>query len=365
MSIPRRVSHNAVTLSTRAAAGSAGTAENDVLRRLLDQAFATLSDVLAAGDTGTLTHVIAAADRCRAELATGTDVDVLNRIAAQCFEETRTTAAQARHRAAEQRAQVATLVDTVRETVATITGDHEHLNQTLAGSAERFERLSRVDDLQQIQAQLVDEVTTLKRITIERRAAWERTVEDFGTRLATLETQLDRTRREASVDPLTNVANRRTFERTCRDWLKPNGPGFVLAMADVDNFKSINDVHGHAVGDKVLVTVAETLSRSLRGGDVVARLGGDEFAVLAAGLTLQQAENRLAAIGRAVQTACRELIEDGTASISIGVAECSAGDTLESLQQRADAALYQAKRSGKGRVAAKASALIRDLRKSR
>jgi diguanylate cyclase (GGDEF)-like protein len=97
---------------------------------------------------------------------------------------------------------------------------------------------------------------------------------------------------------------------------------------------------------------------------VVARLGGDEFAVLAATLTLKQAEARLPIIGRAVQDACKALVQDGTSpSISIGVAECSAGDTLESLQQRADAALYEAKRNGKGRLAAKASPFIRDLRK--
>ncbi len=260
---------------------------------------------------------------------------------------------------------IAALVAMVRETVATIAGDQASLHETLAGSAERFERLAHVDDLQQIQAQLVQEVSTLKRITIERRAAWEQTVQEFGTRLTTLETQLDHTRREAALDPLTNVANRRTFERTCREWLGPNRPGFVLAMTDVDDFKAINDQYGHAVGDRVLVVVAETLARSLRAGDLVARLGGDEFAIIAACLTLAQAEGRFAAIGRAVQNACRPLVPEGMVpSISIGVAECSAGDTPESLQQRADAALYQAKKNGKGRLATKASPLIRDLMKN-
>jgi diguanylate cyclase len=255
----------------------------------------------------------------------------------------------------------------VRETVATIAGDQASLNETLTGSAGRFERLATINDLQQIQAQLVHEVATLKRITIERREAWEKTFKDFGTRLSTLETQLDRTRREAAVDPLTNVANRRTFEQKCREWLKPNRPGFVMAMIDVDDFKKINDRYGHGVGDRVLVVVAETLVRSLRADDLVARLGGDEFVIMAACLTLAQAESRFGFIGRAVQAACRELVPDGDTvpSISMGVAECSAGDTLESLQQRADEALYQAKKNGKGRLATKASAFIRDLRKER
>jgi diguanylate cyclase (GGDEF)-like protein len=98
----------------------------------------------------------------------------------------------------------------------------------------------------------------------------------------------------------------------------------------------------------------------------VARLGGDEFAVMAAGLTMRQAEQRFSAIGRAVQHACREIVNDEAASgISIGLAECSAGDSLESLRARADSALYQAKRTGKGRLATKASPFIRDLRGDR
>ncbi len=342
-----------------------GTSEADVLRRTLDEAFETLADVLTGSDVETPADVMTAVGRCRAELAAGAGADVLDPLVKSCFESMRHMAAHARTLAAERRAQIAALVATVRETVTTIAGDHETLQTTLTGSATRFERLAQVDDLQQIQAQLVNEVSTLTRITIERRAAWEQTSREFGTRLTSLETKLDDTRREAALDSLTNVANRRAFERACRDWLRPNGPTFVIAMVDVDEFKSINDQYGHAVGDQVLVTVAETLGHSLRGDDLVARLGGDEFAVLAAGLTLGQAEGRFAVIGRAVSDACRPLMQGGiTPSISIGIAECSAGDTLPSLQQRADEGLYQAKRSGKGRVAAKPSPFIRDLLKA-
>jgi diguanylate cyclase (GGDEF)-like protein len=352
------VAKNLVSLHLDQSPAAASASDIDVLRRTLDDACATLADVLAAGDTGTLGEVIAAVDRCRAELMTGSDADAVEPSARACFEAARNAAAQATIRAA--------LLATVRETLAAIDGNQASLQETLSGSAERFERLAQVSDLQQIQAQLVREVTTLKRVTIEKRSAWERMSKEFGTRLTTLEGQLDRTRREAAVDPLTNVANRRTFERTCREWLEPNRPGFVIGMVDVDDFKAINDRCGHATGDRMLVAVAETLARSLRSGDVVARLGGDEFAILASGLTLTQAESRFAAIGRAVQQACKPLVEaDMPASISIGVAECSAGDTIDSLQQRADAALYQAKRTGKGRVAAKACPFIRELMKGR
>jgi diguanylate cyclase len=337
-----------------------------IFRRTLDEAFATLADVLAVSEAGNVAEVVAAYERCREALTADVAAEFVEPIAKSCFESTRGIAALARTRTAERRTQIAELVTMVRETVQTIAGDQTSLQDTLAGSAERLERLADADDIHQIQVKLRQEVSRLKRITTERREAWERTVKEFGTRMAALETQLDRTRREAAVDPLTNVPNRRTMERICSEWLVPNRPGFVMAMIDVDDFKEINDCHGHVVGDRVLVTVAETLVRCLRSDDVVARMGGDEFSVMAAGLTLPQAEGRFGAIGRAVQEACKPHVPEGRGpSISIGVAECSAGDTMRSLLQRADAALYQAKRGGKGRVATKTAPLIRDLLKQR
>ena len=336
--------------------------EADALRRMLDEALSTLTDVLVAGEAGSSADMVSLADACRAEVAAGTSADTLAPLANACFESARGAAARVRNRTAEQRVQVAAVIAMVQETVTAMAGENASVDVTLSGSVDRFERLARVDDLQRIQTQLVNEVTTLKRVTLERRKAWEQTSQEFGTRLSTLEMQLDHTRREAALDSLTGIANRRTFERTCREWLEPSRPGFVLAMIDVDNFKQVNDRCGHAVGDRLLVAVAETLNASLRAGSLVARVGGDEFALLVADITLRQAEGRFAAVGRSVQEACRLIIEDGDApSITIGVAECSAGDTPQSLQQRADAALYEAKRSGKGRVATKASPLLRDL----
>ena len=188
-------------------------------------------------------------------------------------------------------------------------------------------------------------------ITIERRTVWERTVQDFGTRLASLETQLDRTRREAAVDPLTNVANRRTFERTCREWLGPNRPGFVMAIADVDNFKAINDQHGHAVGDRVLVTVAETLARSLRSDDMVARLGGDEFAVIAVGNSDHAVLDRIAT--RMISTLCAPYSIGGHTIVigaSIGIAAIEGDTGAADILRYADMALYRAKNEGRNRA---------------
>jgi diguanylate cyclase (GGDEF)-like protein len=109
--------------------------------------------------------------------------------------------------------------------------------------------------------------------------------------------------------------------------------------------------------------VAQALRGSLRSSDLVARFGGDEFAVLITGLTLRQAESRLNVV---VSQLAKASVVPGEASgitVSCGISEVSAGDTVDSLMHRADQALYDAKRLGRNRVAVNAPAFIRDLLK--
>ena len=186
---------------------------------------------------------------------------------------------------------MAALVALVREAVITVGAEIGGLQNTVDQSADRFESIAR-SRTNQIKERLVAEVTALKHVAAERRQVWETTSKKFNERVETLERQLVSSRTEASLDSLTGVANRRTFDRTCQDWVRSARSRFVLAMLDVDDFKTINDTRGHAAGDQVLVTLAQALLGSVRPGDIVARLGGDEFAILASDLTLRQAENR-------------------------------------------------------------------------
>jgi diguanylate cyclase len=355
-----------VSLGLRAARGGAPEQESEaaVCRRLLDETFAMLTSVVEAGGPAPA-EVTSSLSKCRESITTGIAPAVLAPLVAESLTLTGRFAASARGRASEERTQVAALLAMVQEAVAMITGNQTSLQETLTGSADRFARLATVNNVREIQAQLVKEVTTLKRIALERRTSWEQTFQEFGTRLSGLETQLSSTRREAAIDPLTNIANRRTFERTCLALVGASQPRFVMGMIDVDDFKTINDKHGHPVGDRILVAVAETLSRSFRSDDLVARLGGDEFAVLAVSLSLAQAHSRFGAIIKVVKQACHEILPEGGTSVSTGLAEFTAGDTPGSLQERADMALYEAKRQGKGWLVTKESPFTRDLQRNR
>jgi diguanylate cyclase len=167
---------------------------------------------------------------------------------------------------------------------------------------------------------------------------------------------LERAQTEPLRDALTGLNNRHGFQRAV-DALGHPPPGLqgaALLAADVDHFKRINDTHGHVIGDKVLVKIAEILRSNIKTQDIAARMGGDEFVVLFPGTALAVA----AAVADQIRTAVSRMLISradgveyvGQVSLSIGIAIAEPDDTLESLRHRADAAMYRAKDAGRNRV---------------
>ncbi|WP_299954796.1 GGDEF domain-containing protein [uncultured Modestobacter sp.] len=161
---------------------------------------------------------------------------------------------------------------------------------------------------------------------------------------------------QATVDSLTGLVNRRVLDEALGSALgAPLTPqGASLVLVDVDSFKTINDRYGHPVGDDALVHVADVLRTVVRAGDaVLSRMGGDELAVLLPDCSADVAVRRASEVLDAVRAAPL-LLADGTllaVSVSLGVAHAPSHATgLEELYAAADAALYAAKRAGRGRV---------------
>lgn len=158
-----------------------------------------------------------------------------------------------------------------------------------------------------------------------------------------------RQRRMAELDPLTGLLNRRSFDAALED-LFGQGPtagdaeGVALVLFDFDNFKLINDLHGHPVGDAVLRAVAEAALEVVRRGDLLARIGGDEFAVLATGAGADGVIRIVDALDQAIRSADTPVAVGGVrATFAWAMAPEEAADP-EGLMQRADERLIGRKR---------------------
>ena len=154
---------------------------------------------------------------------------------------------------------------------------------------------------------------------------------------------------DARQDALTGVANRTALFEALADKLA-SGRLVAALYIDLDGFKGVNDVYGHAVGDEVLRAGAARLCGAVRGGDIVARVGGDEFVVVSNSL---ENEDAALVLGRRIRDVLARPISFGASEIevgaSVGIAFASDGDP-DTLLSDADRALYRAKRTGRGRV---------------
>ncbi|PWG02157.1 GGDEF domain-containing protein [Sphingosinicella humi] len=206
-----------------------------------------------------------------------------------------------------------------------------------------------------------ESIAELIRVTgtmIERTRAAEGRLEAATGEARALRARLASAEEEARRDPLTGLPNRRAFgDRFAA--LSNEGTPFAVALCDIDRFKRINDSHGHAVGDRVLKTVASILQQSCEGA-TVARYGGEEFAILFPA--------KEAAAAAAIVDAAREAVAErqftvretdaplGRVAFSAGVVAAAKGEAYETIMQRADALLYKAKHEGRNRVETEPSA---------
>jgi diguanylate cyclase (GGDEF)-like protein len=142
-------------------------------------------------------------------------------------------------------------------------------------------------------------------------------------------------RRLAALDPLTGLANRACFTAAAENEMvlaARRARGFTVAMIDMDNFKIVNDTHGHLAGDALLIELASTWQTQLRGTDLLARFGGDEFALLMPNTTVLEGKRVL-----------RRLRDAHPAKWSAGIVEWDGDGGLDAILRRADRNLYEAK----------------------
>lgn len=238
-------------------------------------------------------------------------------------------------------AQTQMQVDGFADMVSAMQEEAQDFGRDLAASADALRNHADNRDILRLTAEMVDRV----RVSEER-------LERARQETATLREQLDVARDDARRDPLTDLPNRRGFIEAFTE-NSATGVPLCLAVCDVDHFKNVNDRFGHAIGDRVLAVLGDSLAEACR-GHVVARYGGEEFAVLFVGLDapaavamLEAARERIASRRYRVRENAEPL---GAITISAGFVAVSAGEPVEAAFARADALLYQAKANGRNRV---------------
>ena len=258
----------------------------------------------------------------------------------------------------ERESEFAEVIDVMRLALGNISGEARTFSTRLMGSSERFNRLLEIEDIRELKKQIAKEVRDLNQTVVEKQKQDEINYLRLSKRIDVLQTILAQTNKEASVDPLTRVSNRGSFDRAIEEWVKSHKKTrkpFVLAMLDLDNFEQINDTHGQQLGDRVLLCAAQRFGKYVHGSDFLGRYGREEFVIMLADSELTQAESRFTDLVTDVAGCNYDYSKDGKVcsirfTVSCGLAEYSFDETASDLLRRADEALYEAKRTGKNRV---------------
>ena len=255
----------------------------------------------------------------------------------------------------ELRRIVEMLVSGLKSVDNEVTDFHRNIAQHL----ESLGSISQVSDLRQLRAELQNEISSLQETLKASEQKQARSMEALANQVTVLRDKLEVAKGEARQDALTGVMNRRALDEMLAAWLEKFNAGiekFSVILMDLDNFKQIIDSFGHAIGDRALLAVVGCCRSRIRQGDVLARYGGDEFVYLLPGSSARNATKVAKKICEELANTGFELEDDNAGrhqlqlAASFGVTECRKKDSVESIMQRADAALYQAKNQGRGRV---------------
>lgn len=226
---------------------------------------------------------------------------------------------------------------------------NKQFHEALRGTHERMANLVRLDDLRQVRERLENEINRAGALLEQKARQDEERAAALAVQVQALEAALVSARHEAMMDQMTGVFHRGGFQEHLEAALH-SPVQCSLAMVDVDNFKGVNDTLGHLVGDHILKVAVQLLSKIARPGDVIGRYGGDEFCLLAPGIPPNRLSDRFDVLAsqRTVTFQFDGRLCSVRLSFSVGITASQPGDTVETIMARADGALYEVKRNGKG-----------------
>jgi diguanylate cyclase len=251
---------------------------------------------------------------------------------------------------ARMRAEIARMIEHVDGVAVEAGHEVEQYGNELDGYREQLRDDMGKDTLNQVVESLIGETTRVR----VKTGIYHDNLKKSSEEVERLRGELELVQGLALTDPLTGLLNRRGFDHQMHRIGHGSLQGCCLLIADIDHFKAINDAHGHLLGDKVIVAVANVLRGCVGERGPIARIGGEEFAVLlshtssAGGVELAERIRAAVEHGKIRRADTDESI--GNVTVSLGVATGAANELFEAVIARADRALYQSKTAGRNRV---------------
>jgi diguanylate cyclase len=248
-------------------------------------------------------------------------------------------------------AAVTDLLMGVTGSLNTMTGDSTTYGRALEAHQQSIERMATIEDLRELEQRLLDQVKEVQ----SANDRYRRDLDAADARVREQQQDLERLQGSIGVDFLTELPNRQRLDEYVRELMSRTEryqQRFSLVLFDIDHFKSINDAHGHAAGDRVLRAIAQLLAENKRASDFLARYGGEEFVLLLPETTIENAVGLAGKLRERVRARNFQFqTQPIRLTLSAGVGEVVPGhDTADSLFDRVDKALYQAKNEGRNRV---------------
>jgi len=245
---------------------------------------------------------------------------------------------------------VKTMVLELVETIISMMESSGNFDGSIGECTEKIQGAETIQDILKVKDYLVVEMQKVR----EHSHTLHEELEKHRTATETLSKKLEESEAKALVDSLTNVLNRNAYNLKIGQLVhefKRYKEKWALLVLDIDHFKKFNDTYGHKTGDKVLKSVAATVSNSIRVSDHIFRYGGEEFVVILSRINKETTKKLSEKIRREVE---KDYYVDGDnklkVTMSIGAAIITPEDTETTLFERADKALYQAKQNGRNQI---------------
>jgi len=245
-----------------------------------------------------------------------------------------------------------------RTAITTLGTENRDYNRKVYEQSKQIEATTMLDDIKIMKKNLKKEVASIQATVRKKEERDRQQMDALSKQVSRLNVELKEVKTKAMTDGLTKAYNREAFDSYIRkivdrNTIKPSP--FSLLMLDIDDFKKINDTYGHQIGDRVLVALVKKCTEFIRDEDFLARYGGEEFVIVLPGASLRNALKKAQRLRKAIAgthyTTDKEKGGKGLSiTVSIGASSFSKKDSVSTVIDRSDQALYQAKRTGKNRV---------------